>query len=772
MCLQFDAGYQRRQSRFAPGYQYPGQRVVQHIGRRASVAASRSRVVIDDQLAFSCGYCYGINCSWSVTPPRYFRTNGDFDIYDYRFLEDRRRNDQLQAILQGYLATGKIRHNLTLGASMLRCIMSQSDSVNVVVGSDYIYSPNPIVYEPSSYTPGALYLRLDGRQKVLFAVDCISLTPQWQLIAGVRNVWGGERAPDNTGAATRTTDKTLLLPQSDLSLYTSHSKGLTMGWQAPWWNEHTYAFLPSTVSHQIEAGIKYDWRDRLSLSATIFRMSKPYDISETGRKWLQLYLAEHGNPQGYQIQHRRLGQQAIATSVAFIQAQENDTGTPAYDDHQVINAPHLCTAYYALVAVVRLLVLMGNTGMTEVDSDSEPGAVAGTKLQPVLSHGMGLEVVAPSWPALTLHEVALLLRHYPQVGAVTRLEWHSPRPFSSACVADTESGPMFVKRLLREIRTADELTQEHRFMAHLRQRGLAVSVVLHTADGRSAYADGEWTYEVHRLGQGVDRYRDATSWTAFTNCADAAAAGAALARLHLAARGYDAPARSVKLLASGFTLFHADAPQEVLSRMQHYIEQRPALADYLMARDWRQDVTQVLLPFHAQLSTLLQDLQPLWTHNDWHASNLLWQGTRTLPAVATIVDFGLSDRTCAVYDLAIAIERNIIEWLALPQQQPDNQRPLVHIDQLDAMLDAYQELAPLSAIEAQALSAVLPLAHAEFALSELAYFHGVQKSVENASLAYDTYFLGHAEWFNSDAGRYLLAHLRHWAARLVNPKGS
>ena len=59
-----------------------------------------------------------------------------------------------------------------------------------------------------------------------------------------------------------------------------------------------------------------------------------------------------------------------------------------------------------------------------------------------------------------------------------------------------------------------------------------------------------------------------------------------------------------------------------------------------------------------------------------------------------------------------------------------------------------------------------------FALSELAYFHGVQKSVENASLAYDTYFLGHAEWFNSDAGRYLLAHLRHWAARLVNPKES
>ena len=400
------------------------------------------------------------------------------------------------------------------------------------------------------------------------------------------------------------------------------------------------------------------------------------------------------------------------------------------------------------------------------EENRDPGATP-----PVLSHGMGLEVVAPSWPSLTLDEVARLLRHYPQVGAVTRLTWHSPRPFSSACVVDTESGPLFVKRLLRAIRTADELAEEHRFMAHLRQRGFAASIVLHTADGRSAHAEGEWTYEVHCVGQGIDRYRDATSWTPFANCADAAAAGAALARLHLAARGYDAPARGVKLLASGFTLFHADEPQEVLSRMQRYIEQRPALTDYLATRHWRRDVAQALLPFHAQLRPLLHGLQPLWTHNDWHASNLLWQGTEAAPAVATVVDFGLSDRTCAVYDLAIAIERNIIEWLALPQQS-DNQRPLVHIDQLDAMLDAYQALAPLSALEAQALPALLPLAHAEFALSELAYFHGVQQSAENAALAYDTYFLGHAEWFNSDAGHYLLAHLRQWAAGLANPKES
>jgi len=399
-------------------------------------------------------------------------------------------------------------------------------------------------------------------------------------------------------------------------------------------------------------------------------------------------------------------------------------------------------------------------------SDPRQDDAIGQDLPAVLSHGMGLDAVASSWPALTLGEVARLLRHYPQVGAVTRLNWHSPRPFSSACVADTESGPVFVKRLLRVIRTADELMDEHRFMAHLRQHGMAVSEVLQAIDGSSAHADGDWTYEVQRVGHGVDRYRDATSWTPFVNTADAAAAGSALARLHLAARGYDAPARGTKLLASGFTLFNVEDPQEVLRRIGHYIQERPALADYLAQRAWQQDVTRVLLPFHARLSPMLHGLAPLWTHNDWHASNLLWQAQGPA-AVATVLDFGLADRTCAAYDLAIAIERNMIAWLALPSTTV-NQRSLVHIDQLDAMLDAYEAVRPLSALEAAALPALLPLAHAEFALSELAYFHGVQKSAENSALAYDTYFLGHAEWFNSDTGQYLLDHLQRRSDRKNN----
>ena len=392
--LQFDAEYQHREQRSAPGYQLLGGTVVPTnvspstlLGAqpwakpvtinsvnmnlrldldltpdwRASVAASRSRVVIDDNSAFPYGCGYGTTCGEGGTPARYFSANGDFDIYDYRFPDDTRRNDQLQATLQGKVATGKVSHDLTFGASMFRRTVSQSDGVNEYVGSDNIYNPNPIVYAPSPLTPDASYLRLDSRQKALFAVDRISLTPQWQLIAGARQVWVNERALDNTGAATRTTDKTLLLPQvalvykpqADLSLYTSYSKGLTMGGQAPWWTENAYAFLPPTVSRQIEAGVKYDWRDQLSLSAAIFQMTKPYEYpkpDENGFTYTQQGTETHKG-----IELSAAGQVSkqlrLTASLAFIQAQANDTGTPAYDGHQVINVPRWRAAVYAAYAL-------------------------------------------------------------------------------------------------------------------------------------------------------------------------------------------------------------------------------------------------------------------------------------------------------------------------------------------------------------------------------------------------------------------------------------
>ncbi|TJZ93115.1 phosphotransferase enzyme family protein [Actinacidiphila oryziradicis] len=361
----------------------------------------------------------------------------------------------------------------------------------------------------------------------------------------------------------------------------------------------------------------------------------------------------------------------------------------------------------------------------------------------LLAHGLGTEPVAPDWPPLTDAEVGDVLG-----GGPVRVLWRSPRPLSAAALVESER-LLFVKRHHVSVRTEEGLAEEHAFLRHLRERGAPVVDVL------SVVRLGEWVYEVHTAGTGTDLYQDALSWSPFASAGHAGAAGAVLARLHLAAEGYRAPHRQVQPLVASFTVFASADPAAALER---YVARRPALAAALADQPWRTDTERVHLPLHRRLAPLLDDLEPLWTHNDWHASNLLWDVAGSeAAAVTTVLDFGLSDRTTAVHDLATAIERNIVQWLDLPSGSVR-----VQLDHLDALLRGYTSVRPLSAAESAALPELLPLVHAEFALSELDYFHGVTGSAASSALAYD-YYLGHAEWFTTPDGRGLLEHLRREA---------
>jgi Ser/Thr protein kinase RdoA (MazF antagonist) len=183
----------------------------------------------------------------------------------------------------------------------------------------------------------------------------------------------------------------------------------------------------------------------------------------------------------------------------------------------------------------------------------------------------------------------------------------------------------------------------------------------------------------------------------------------------------------------------------------------------------------LLAPFHAELRPLLPALAPLWTHNDLHASNLLWSDagddTGDDAQAVAIIDFGLADRTNAIHDLAHAIERNMVEWLVLVEDPSRPEDVPVHMDALRALLDGYEAERPLSDEEAAALAPMTALCHAEFALSEADYFIGVLHAEESAAMAYDGWLVGHARWFRSAAGEKLLRGLRRWAAERT-PAGS
>jgi Ser/Thr protein kinase RdoA (MazF antagonist) len=369
-----------------------------------------------------------------------------------------------------------------------------------------------------------------------------------------------------------------------------------------------------------------------------------------------------------------------------------------------------------------------------------------------LVHGLAGDDIAPDWPALVAPELRSLLRRFPQAGALRRVVWHSPRPLSAACLVDTEAGTLFVKRHHHRVRSAATLAEEHRYIAHLRQHELPLAEVLHDADGDTAIAIGDWVYEVHRRAAGIDLYRELISWQPLPNLNHAHRAGGMLARLHDASADYAAPQRSTHILVARSELIAAADP---VAALESQLPQRPGLADYLRGRRWQREFTDLLVPWHARLQPTLVRQPRLWTHGDWHASNLCWSRSGDNADITTVLDFGLAATNCALFDLATAIERNAIAWLAL-----DAGATAIHPAIARALIEGYREVRPLARDELQLLADLLPLVHVDFALSEVEYFHAITHAPAHADVAWDTFLRGHAAWFATVPGQALLDGIR------------
>ncbi|NUR27826.1 MAG: phosphotransferase [Catenulispora sp.] len=367
---------------------------------------------------------------------------------------------------------------------------------------------------------------------------------------------------------------------------------------------------------------------------------------------------------------------------------------------------------------------------------------------------MGAEPVARrDWPSLTADEVEAVLgtelARADGTDGTDGIEWRSPRPLSTtARVRLADGRRLIVKRLPLSLRDAEALAEEHGFMDHLRERGIPVPPAW------TATTHGDFVYEVQEPGVGEDLYQKVFSWTPYKPNFHAGPAGAMLGELHAAAAGYDAPTRPWRPLKSGFSLFSAADPIAAIERLT---TDRPLLGDFLAERDWRGDVERLLLPFHRRLAPLRDDLDPLWTHNDWHGTNLLWTDDGYDLAVTSVLDFGLADRTTAVHDLAIAIERFAVDWIAVRDGGPAG----VPKRQLASFLHAYTSVRPISGAEFLALPHLFPLCHAEYELSEIDYFLSVVPggSEKNAEIAYRDWFLGHPKWLTSEEGQAFLGRL-------------
>jgi len=307
---------------------------------------------------------------------------------------------------------------------------------------------------------------------------------------------------------------------------------------------------------------------------------------------------------------------------------------------------------------------------------------------------------------------------------------------------------VFVKRHHARVRSAAQLRAEHAFAAWLRSHDQPLPRALSTTAGDTVFRRGSYRYEVSTVAGGVDLYRDAVSWSPYLSPVHASAAGAALARLHLAALGCPLPARPPAVLMNSCAVLCAPDPVLAVTAL---IAGRPGVAAYLDGRPWREEV----LPSLVRAAPLARALPPSWGHGDWHPSNLTWTSAGADAGVAGVFDTGLANLTFAVHDLAIALERSVVGWLDLAETS----RFVADYPAAAALLGGYQSVRRLGPAELAALPVILPVAQVEYAISEIEYFTDVVPSPDNAELAYE-FLVGHPRWFASAGGQEFLARLR------------
>lgn len=317
----------------------------------ASVAASHSRSVIDDNVAFAYGSDYG------TTYSHYFAANGDYDIYDFRSPNDDRKTDQLTLALNGSVHTGSIRHALDVSVSTLRRQVDKSDGLYEYIGTGNIYQPTPVL-SPSTEPIPASYLNLDTRQRTIHISDAMQLTPQWKVIAGGNYVWLHDRNFASDGTVSRNTQTQHFLPQLAVmwqptprtTLYTSYAKSLLFSAQTPLWVSNASIFLPPTVAYQTEIGVRHELTPATEISAALFRMKKPYAYPQpdgSGKFAFTQQGEQVHDGLELALRGRVTRNLHINSGITFLRARTNDTGVASYDGQQAINAPRMRAAIHA-----------------------------------------------------------------------------------------------------------------------------------------------------------------------------------------------------------------------------------------------------------------------------------------------------------------------------------------------------------------------------------------------------------------------------------------
>ena len=349
--------------------------------------ASFSHSLIDDNVIYAYGCAYQTDCysSGGNSPDYFFAPGGGYDIYDYRDPGELRINAQAEALVIGKVRTGPVTNDFAFGGEIFRRSVQQpgyftpenpiSPDGIIQDGSVYTWIGSENIYQPITQIPngendldvrqqaGPRRLWEDNHQSALILQDRLHLPGRIDLLAGGRL----DSLRDNNYSLNATdpidyptpivTSKLLWLPTyavtytpvNSLMLYGSYSVMLSLGPQAPWWAGNY--FLSPFFTRQAEIGAKYEAGQRILLTGALFRMRAPFFYPRGSDNGDDLTFVSEGHETHSGIEVSAQGRASrwlqLTASAAAMHALSDNTGTPAFDNKQVINAPRVRTAVFA-----------------------------------------------------------------------------------------------------------------------------------------------------------------------------------------------------------------------------------------------------------------------------------------------------------------------------------------------------------------------------------------------------------------------------------------
>jgi iron complex outermembrane receptor protein len=288
----------------------------------ASLVAHSMRRKADDYVAFPYGF-YG---------------NYDFDVYDYRSLDETRTPRTFEALVRGRLQTGGIRHDIAFGASHYRTTIHNPDYVFNFAGTSNYFVPVIVPEAPEPLTPAVSYRQ---RESAVYAQDALGFGPQWKLIVGGRQTriervatglvefeWKRSVFTPNVAVVFK--------PRENMSAYVSYAKGLEQGDPAPLGTTNQNQVLDPLDSRQVEAGVKWYVFADFNVQAAVFRIEKPLEFIDASNTWVQNGTQRHSGVE-LNASGKPTPNLTLFGGITLIDSEQQSTGDPSRDGRQKSN---------------------------------------------------------------------------------------------------------------------------------------------------------------------------------------------------------------------------------------------------------------------------------------------------------------------------------------------------------------------------------------------------------------------------------------------------